>query len=155
MIRVMEEKDIPDVINLLQQVLYVHHIGRPDLFKKTGTKYTIEQLKEMISDPTLKIFVYENENGKIIGHCFCSIKDKPETTNSYALKTLFINDLCIDEANRGQHIGKALYEHAKSYAKENGFYNINLNVWECNPAAMAFYNAIGLVPQSHIMEEKL
>lgn len=155
MIRLMNEKDIPGVLELLQQVLYVHHVGRPDIFKEKGTKYTEDHLKEMISNPSLVIFVYEADDGKIIGHCFCSIIDRPETTNSYSFKTLFINDLCIDESNRGKHIGKSLYEHAKKYAKENGFYNINLNVWECNPSAMAFYKAMGLVSQSHTMEEIL
>jgi len=155
MIRKMEEKDIPAILELLQQVLYVHHVGRPDLFKAKGTKYTEDHLKEMISDPALVIFVYEDETGKVIGHCFCSIKDRPETTNSFGFKTLFINDLCIDESSRGKHVGKSLYQHAKEYAKANGFYNINLNVWECNKDAMAFYKAIGLVPQSHTMEEIL
>jgi GNAT superfamily N-acetyltransferase len=32
----------------------------------------------------------------------------------------------------GKHIGKALYEFVRGYAKSIGCYNITLNVWEGN-----------------------
>ena len=35
-----EDRDIRDINHLLGQVLLVHHIGRPDLFKPVGAKYT-------------------------------------------------------------------------------------------------------------------
>ena len=58
----------------------------------------------------------------------------------------------MDEHARGKHVGTALFEHVKAYAREQGFYNITLHVWECNPAAMAFYKALGLEPQYTSME---
>jgi ribosomal protein S18 acetylase RimI-like enzyme len=68
------------------------------------------------------------------------------------IKTLYIDDLCIDENVRGQHIGKSIYEFVKSFAKENGCYNLTLNVWACNEGAMRFYEAVGLKPQKIGME---
>ena len=44
------------------------------------------------------------------------------------IKTLYIDDLCVDENVRGKSIGKQLFEHVKSYAKEIECYNITLNV---------------------------
>jgi ribosomal protein S18 acetylase RimI-like enzyme len=58
----------------------------------------------------------------------------------------------VEETVRGQHIGRKLYESVCAYAKENGFYNITLNVWTCNPGAMRFYESLGLQPQKICME---
>ena len=52
-------------------------------------------------------------------------------------------------------VGAALYEYVKAYAKDQGFYNITLNVWTCNPGAVAFYEKMGLTPQKIGMEEIL
>ncbi|MCQ2525528.1 MAG: GNAT family N-acetyltransferase [Lachnospiraceae bacterium] len=155
MIRRAEVKDIPAINDLLGQVLLVHHVGRPDIFKEKGQKYTEEQLVELIGKVEDPIFVYEDENGKVIGHCFCQTFDRPESTNSYAYKTLFIDDLCIDENARGKNVGKEMYEYAKQFAKENGYYNLTLHAWECNPKAVGFYSHMGMNIQQYTMEEIL
>lgn len=71
------------------------------------------------------------------------------------IRTLYIDDLCVNKQCRGKHIGTQLYNFVKEYAKANGFYNITLNVWQCNPSAMKFYEAIGLKPLKVGMEEIL
>ena len=58
----------------------------------------------------------------------------------------------MDSACRGQGIGRQLYEHVLAYAREKGYYNVTLNVWSCNPEAMAFYQRMGLRPQKVGME---
>ena len=71
------------------------------------------------------------------------------------IKTLYIDDLCVDEELRGQHIGTALYDFVKDFAKSEGCYNVTLNVWACNEDAHKFYEKLGLVPQKFGMEEIL
>ena len=68
------------------------------------------------------------------------------------IKTLYIDDLCVDEHLRGQHIGKQIYQAVIDFAKENGCYNVTLNVWSLNESAMKFYEACGLKPQKVGME---
>lgn len=153
-IRRGELKDIPEINNLLAQVLLVHHEGRPDLFKEIGRKYTDEELGELIKKTEDPIFVYE-ENGKVLGHCFCQTVIHEERPATYAYKSLYIDDLCIDESARGKHIGKALYEYTKAFAKENGYYNVTLHAWECNPKAVGFYRHLGMKIQQYTMEEVL
>jgi len=155
MIRHAEKKDISQINALLSQVLLVHHNGRSDLFKEIGQKYTNEELENLIQDENNPIFVYEDENGKVLGHCFCQIFDKKESSSTFALKTLYIDDLCIDENARGKHIGKQMYEFVKNYAKQNGFYNVTLHAWACNPKAVGFYEHLGLKIQQYTMEEIL
>ena len=42
--------DIPQIDELLRQVLEVHHAGRPDLFKGGVKKYTDEELKAILTN---------------------------------------------------------------------------------------------------------
>lgn len=154
MIRFAKEKDAEKILDLLSQVDLVHHSGRPDIFK-IGRKYNEKQLKELLKDETRPILVSVDENDEVMGYCFC-IFQKHENDNVLTdIKTLYIDDLCVDEKLRGRHIGKELFEFAKSFAKENGCYNLTLNVWNCNPSAMKFYKAQGMSEQKICMEQLL
>lgn len=150
MIRKAEARDLDAVNDLLGQVLRVHHEGRPDLFRPQGKKYSDEELLGIFADPRTPVFVYE-EDGKVLGYAFCVLQ-KQESLSLMPLKTLYIDDLCVDENARGQHIGKALFEYVREFARERGCYNITLHVWECNPGAMAFYRSLGMQPQYTSME---
>jgi ribosomal protein S18 acetylase RimI-like enzyme len=98
------------------------------------------------------VFGAFDENGILLGHAFCVVEIYQNHNIMTDRKTLYIDDICVDENARGQHVGKSLYEFVRSYAKENGFYNITLNVWSCNPSAVAFYQAMGLQPYKIGME---
>lgn len=149
-IRRAKEADIPKLIDLLEQVLLVHHKVRPDLFQEKGVKYTESELTELIADDSRPIFVYEDESGTVLGHMFTVIEESHAPKVSH--KTLFIDDLCVDEAARGQKIGEQLYRFALQYAKEIGCYNLTLNVWSANKSAVRFYERQGLTPQETRME---
>ena len=151
MIRMAELKDIPKISDLLSQVCLVHHNGRPDIFK-VGRKYGAEELKEMLNDENRPILVCTDENDNVMGYCFCIFQQHTNNSVLTDIKTLYIDDLCVDENMRGKHIGKQLYEAAVKFAKENNCYNLTLNVWSCNSSAMKFYEAQGLLPQKVGME---
>ena len=150
MIRRAEHKDTDGIMNLLLQVLTVHHNGRPDYFKPNCRKYTEGELAEIIDDDTRPIFVYDD--GGVKGYAFCVMQETKGDNVRCDMKTLYIDDLCVDERSRGEHIGKSLYEYVKKYAKDEGCYNVTLNVWECNPSARAFYDKQGLKPLKTTLE---
>ena len=154
-VRRAEKRDIGKILELLVQVDMVHHKGRPDIFKGPATKYSRDQLEAIIVNDNTPVFVCTDENDIPLGHAFCihkQITGDPVLTD---IRTLYIDDICVDEGARGRHIGKALYEHIVCYGREHGFYNITLNVWTCNPSALSFYEAMGLVPQKICMEKIL
>ena len=151
-IRQASEEDIDGIMNLLHQVNDVHADGRPDLFVHGHTKYDVAKLKEIISNQQTPIFVGIDSEGKLAGYCFCIIEDFSKSDHMAPVKTLYIDDLCVDKAHRGQHIGHTIYDAVKKYAKDNGFYNITLNVWCCNPSAMKFYESLGMQPMKIGME---
>ena len=151
MIRMAMEKDIPKISDLLSQVCLVHHNGRPDIFK-VGRKYAEEDLKMLLADENRPILVAVDENDDVMGYCFCIFQQHVDNAVLTDIKTLYIDDLCVDESLRGRHIGKELYDAAVAFAKENNCYNLTLNVWSCNPSAMRFYEQQGLLPQKVGME---
>ncbi len=146
------EKDMPDILKLLSQVLEVHHKGRPDLFKGGVRKYTDSELAELIKDDSKPIFVGVDESERVLGYAFCVFIQHVNDNILTDIKTLYIDDLCVDEEIRGQHVGKQLYEYVLKFAKEQGCYNVTLNVWALNEGAMKFYEACGLKPQKIGME---
>ena len=141
--------------SLLLQVLTVHHNGRPDLFKGNTRKYTDEQLIEMLKDDSKPIFVAVDENEKVLGYAFCRFIQHLNDNILTDIKTLYIDDLCVDENCRGQHVGKSLYDFVLDFAKKSGCYNVTLNVWTLNEGARKFYEKCGLVPQKIGMEKIL
>ena len=154
MIRLAVEKDIPKMLDLLSQVCLVHHRGRPDIFK-IGTKYSSQDLKVLLADKERPILVAVDENDSVMGYCFCVFQQHKDNSVLTDIKTLYIDDLCVDENLRGKHVGKQLYQAAVKLAKENGCYNLTLNVWSCNPSALRFYESMGLKPQKIGMETLL
>lgn len=153
-IRKAQVSDIPELQELLQQILLVHHQARPDIFKAKGSKFSNEELEKILGQESTPIFVFESESGEILGHLFCSIKE-PVSPILNPIKTLFIEDLCVDEKARGQKVGEQLYRFAEDYAREIGCYNLTLNVWNDNVGALRFYERLGLQPQETVMEKIL
>ena len=151
MIRLAQIKDIPKIGDLLSQVDMVHHLGRPDIFK-IGRQYSDAELKILLQDSNRPILVTTDENDTVMGYCFCIFQQHTDNSVLTDIKTLYIDDLCVDENLRGKHIGKELYNAAVEFAKQNGCYNLTLNVWSCNESAMKFYESCGLIPQKIGME---
>jgi len=151
MIRRAEKKDIPGIISLLHQVNMVHHVLRPDLFKPHTTKYNEQELEALIGDDSKPIFVFDD--GTILGHAFCMVTEVKDHKLLQDIKTLYIDDICVDENARGKHVGKALYEYVRDYAQQSiGCNNITLNVWDGNDAALNFYRNMGMKVQKTTME---
>ena len=150
-VRRAETGDIPAILELLVQVDMVHHNGRPDLFKGPAAKYNAAELEQILADEGTPVFVCVNEEGRVLGHGFCILQHSGgELMVEHT--TLYIDDICVDEAARGQGVGRMLFERIREYARELGAYNLTLNVWSCNPDARAFYEKLGLVPYKTGME---
>lgn len=150
-IRLAEKRDIPKLLSLLSQVLTVHANGRPDIFKYNVTKYNDTELEAIIADSTRPIFVAESEDN-VLGYAFCMLQCPMTNSVLNPIKTLYIDDLCVDENCRGEKIGTKLFQRVKMFAREKGCYNITLNVWSFNESAMKFYESLGMKPQREYKE---
>ena len=150
-VRRAEARDIPAIMGLLVQVNMVHHNGRPDLFNGPTTKYTEAELEALLKGEDTPVFVCVDESDWVLGHGFCAMQHAGGRLLAER-DTLYIDDICVDEAARGLGVGRALYGHILDYARSRGCYNVTLNVWTCNPGAMAFYEKLGMKPYRVGME---
>ena len=150
-IRFAQAKDIPGILSLLRQVGEVHHQGRPDIFRDGAQKYGASQILSMLDSSGTPIFVAV-EDDKVLGYGFCMFKQYKNDPVIADHSEIYIDDLCVDENFRGQHIGRAIYNEILRYARMRRCYNVTLNVWSCNPSAMKFYESLGLKPQKVGME---
>ena len=153
-IRLANNADIPGMIELLKQVGEVHHKIRPDLFRAGAQKYSVSDLEELLKDETRPIFVGV-EDGTLLGYCFCMIEEIKDNPVLCDVKSLYIDDLCVDENIRGRHVGSRLYDHVCGYARSIGCRSVTLNVWCGNDSAMKFYESRGMKPRKIYMETTL
>lgn len=151
-IRNAEIKDAQQILNLLSQVLELHAAIRPDLFIPGTTKYTEDELNGIFTDPSRRTYVAVDENDAVFGYAFCEIKEHLQSNNIVPHTELYIDDLCVDSDARGRQIGKQLFQYVQETARQMGCYEITLNVWTGNDGATAFYEKMGMRPQSTHME---
>ncbi len=151
-VRAAREEDIPALLRLLRQVCRVHHEGRPDLFRETGTKYGADELRRMISSPESPILIAADERDEAVGYAICFLQEHQGESAMVDNRTLYLDDLCVDEARRGAHIGSLLYRAATDLARALHCHNLTLNAWACNEGALAFYRAMGMQVQKYGME---
>lgn len=150
-IRRAEDRDTEKVMKLLGEVLELHAKLRPDIFIPGSTKYTREELHGIFRNEDTPVFVAADDSGEVAGYAFCVMKQPPFSTNMKPMKTLYIDDLCVDEGCRGQHVGTILFDYVKQFAREQGCYDITLNVWEGNNAR-EFYDKMGMFVKETQME---
>ena len=153
-IRLANYSDIPGMIELLKQVGEVHHQIRPDLFRAGAQKYDVTDLEELLKDEKRPIFVGV-EDGILLGYCFCILEEVRDNPVLRDVKSLYIDDLCVDETIRGKHVGSRLYDYVCGYARDIGCRSVTLNVWCGNDSAMAFYQSRGMKPRKIYMETSL
>ncbi len=153
-IRKAEKKDINRIHTLLEQVNFIHYQGRRDLFK-CANKYHDDEILNLIHDPHTPILVAVDQQDEVMGYAFCIIKEIHNNQLLQDCKTLYVDDLCVDENIRGQHIGSDLMDAVMNLAKELHCYNITLNVWAFNEQAIQFYERYGLKIQKMTMEKLL
>ena len=153
-IRLATKNEIPGMIDLLKQVGEVHHQIRPDLFRAGAQKYREADLEEVLKDKNRPIFGAIEED-KLLGYCFCMIEEVKDNPVLCDAKSLYIDDLCVDETCRGQGIATKLYAYVCDYARSIGCSSITLNVWCGNDNAMKFYESRGMKPRKIYMEASL
>lgn len=154
-IRRANTSDIPRIDDLLYQVHRVHSTGRPDIFRTGNKKYTDDELCAILADDTTPVFVATDEGDVVQGYAFCVYQQVKGDRSLMDRKTLYIDDLCVDEALRGQHIGQTLYRFVLEEATRQGCAAVTLNVWCLNEGAMKFYEKCGMTPLKIVMEQTL
>ena len=153
-VRFAQESELGRVNELRRQVNDLHAAGRPDLFRPEFSRELQDFIRVIWDDPGKKILVAE-QAGTVCGYAVLHLVHKPESPSKLERDYLDIDEFGVDEAFRRQGAATAMIDFIRAYAKEQGFRRIELNMWEFNRDALAFYEAVGFSTYRRYMEMTL
>ncbi len=150
-IRFAREEELDRVNQLRRQVNDLHVAGKPEVFKPGFRDELRDYIYVIYHDPEQRIVVAA-ENETICGFAVLHHIRKPENPFMYERDFLDIDEFCVDENHRRQGVASAMIRFIKDFAKEQGYHRIELNMWEFNGNALAFYEAAGFTTYRRYME---
>lgn len=150
-IRFAKEEELDRINTLRKQVNDLHVAGKPEVFKPGFCEELQNFVHYIWEDPEQDIIVADKD-GEICGFAILHHIYKPENPFMYVRDFLDIDEFCVDENHRREGIATALVDFIKKYAKEKGYNRIELNMWEFNEGALAFYEAAGFETFRRYME---
>ncbi|MBQ4423311.1 MAG: GNAT family N-acetyltransferase [Clostridia bacterium] len=150
-VRFAKEKDLPRVNELRKQVNDLHAAGKPEFFRPGFSKELADLVFAIFDDPDKKIVVAERE-GVVCGFAVLHRVIRPENPYMFERVCLDVDEFCVDAPYRRKGVGSELIAFIRAYAKENGFRRIELNMWEFNRDALAFYESAGFSTYRRYLE---
>ena len=153
-VRFARAEDLERINELRRQVNDLHVAGRPDTFKSGFCEALRDHLFTMWNDPGRQIVAAETE-GKVCGFAVLNHIKLPETPYMFERDYLEITEFGVDESSRRQGAASAMIRFIRTYAKEQGFRRLELNMWEFNRGALAFYEAADFSTYRRYMEIRL
>ena len=153
-VRFAEYGDLERVNELRRQVNELHVQGRPQTFKPGFPKELRDHVYKVFADPEQRIAVCEAE-GEIRGFAVLNHVIRPETDYMFERDFIDIDEFCVDENYRRRGIATELIRFCADHARKLGFDRLELNMWEFNSDALAFYEAVGFTTYRRYMELQL
>ena len=150
-VRFAREDELGRVNELRRQVSELHAAGKPDVFKPGFPREMEDFLLLIWNDPEKEVAVAE-QDGRVCGYAVLHQIHRPENPSKFGMDYLDIDEFGVDEACRRQGAATAMIDFIRGYAREKGLRRIELNMWEFNRGALAFYEAVGFSTYRRYME---
>ena len=150
-VRLAKFEELTRVNELRRQVNEVHVKGKPEAFKPGFSEELKNYIFDIWDNPREEIVV-AIKDGVICGFAVLNHIHRDENPFMPERDFLDIDEFCVDEAYRRQGVATALVDFIKEFAKERGHKRIELNMWEFNEGALAFYEAAGFKTFRRYME---
>ena len=150
-VRWARENELERVNELRMQVNALHVAGKPEVFKPGFPEELRNYIYAIHKDPEQFITVAVKD-GTICGFAVLHHINRPENPFMKERDFLDIDEFCVDEAFRRQGIASEMIAFIREFAKGKGFHRIELNMWEFNQEALAFYEASGFQTFRRYME---
>lgn len=151
MLQLARESDWEAIKRLSVQIHDLHAAWRPDLYFHCDEPYPRENFLEDIRNR----MVYTAKFGGVVaGYVILSILQKggPGTVEYKAMR---LDSICVDEAVRGQGIGKVMVSDVRALARAFGCREVILSVHPENDLAVGFYQKCGFRIRTINMDMKI
>lgn len=153
-IRFAKENELVRVNELRKQVNDLHVEGKLEVFKAGFNDELRDHIYNIWDDPEQEIVVADLD-GTICGFAVLHHIVKPATPFMYERDFIDVDEFCVDKDYRRQGVASEMITFIRNYAKEKGVNRIELNMWEFNQDALAFYEAVGFKTYRRYMEMKV
>lgn len=125
-----EEKDVPTLLRLLQDLFTLESDFIPDIEKQE------RGLRMLLKNKRTSIILVARMDDKVVGMCTAQIL----ISTAEGGNTLRIEDVVVKEESRGMGIGTALLEAVQRWANQQEVKRLELLVDCNNTPAVDFYN---------------
>lgn len=143
--------ELPRINDIRMQVNELHVAGRPDIFRPGFCPELQDVLYERFDAESGQILAAVLD-GNVCGFASVEYLDRPESPYNLARKMYHVEEFGVDAAYRRMGAATALVEYMKRDAREKGFSRIELDMWEFNQGALAFYESAGFRTYRRYME---
>ena len=150
-VRFARGDDLNRINELRKQVNDLHVAGKPEIFKPGFCDELRDYIYDIWADPRKEIVAAELD-GKVCGFAVLNHITRPENPFMFERDYLDVDEFGVDEGCRRQGAASAMIRFISGYAKEKGISRLELNMWEFNRGALAFYEAAGFVTYRRYME---
>lgn len=150
-VRYAKREELESVNKIRKQVNEVHVKGRPDIFREDGWQFIESFVYTRFDEENSGAIVAAIED-EIVGFAVVQYIVRPESPYNKERKYFHIEEFGVDENHRRKGIATAMIDFVKEDAKKRGFKRIELDMWEFNDGALAFYESVGLKTFRRYME---
>jgi len=142
-IRPATPEDSPLLSALCRDVQTLHARHHPKVFKMPQSDdFAAAFFDEMLTTPEVAIYIAEEES-RPLGYVVCRLFDRPENVFTHASRFLFVDQISVRPGAQRKGIGGALLKQAEAHARELGLSKLQLDSWDFNTEAHAFFEKFG------------
>ena len=152
-VRFARKEDLDRVNELRRQVNDLHVAGEPEVFKPGFSDELRDYVHAIWADERKKIVVAELD-GAVAGFAVLNHITRPENPFMYTRDFLDVDEFGVDKEKRRRGAAAAMIRFIRDFAREQGFKRLELNMWEFNRGALAFYETAGFETYRRYMEMK-
>ena len=129
--------------SLCMDVQRLHAEHHPDVFQMPQSEdFAVSFFEEMLLDPTVRIFIAD-EDGESLGYILCKLVERPVNPFTFAARSLHVDQISVRPTSRRHGVGLALMQQTEMLAKEWNIQRIQLDSWDFNLNAHAFFERMG------------
>ncbi len=143
--------DREGVLRLKRQVHSLHISWRPDIYWDDPDLYPEAHYQEDIQSRQLYV---AKLGGALVGYVRLMIR-RQDGPGSVPQKVLLLEEICVEEALRGQGIGTEMVGDVQALARAFGCDGMRIGVYPQNDGAVAFYQKCGFQIRSISMDKKV
>jgi ribosomal protein S18 acetylase RimI-like enzyme len=154
-IRPATAQDYDDLCEITAEVDALHREQCPHIFQKPpGPVRERAYILDLLADEDHGLFVAET-GGRVAGFLHVIAHDTPPIPILAPRRLAMVDNLAVRRDLRRTGIGRALMDRAQQWAREQGATELELNVFEFNAGAIAFYRSLGYETRTRRMSKGL